>query len=638
MRFFPEGAPADPGAPAAVASGGFATIHRPYKERAADDTIALVRRALADLGLLPVEAFHANPYPGLYSCSLDLPAELGGFHSNGKGRTEAYSLASAYAEFAERLQNGLYATFSRTLTSGFRERHGFYYAPDERYLSAADLATLPSEALADFVRYQGAGRNEFLDRYHERVLANGAPGVVAVPFYDTRAGEVVAFPFNLLLLTVGSNGMAAGNTQAEAVYQALCELLERWGAAEVFYGRLTPPTVPRSYLAGLEAEAAVIAAIEASGRYRVTVKDFSAGRRIPALGVIVENVADHTYRLNVGSDTCFQVNLSRCLTEVYQGVSNDAAFDEAALPILTQEQEFFRDDSDESLHGRYSEFGQYTKDNRGQFPLALFGETPSYAFDASVWEQRDSHVEEVRRLVGFFHDCGHDVYLRDVTFLGLPSVFAYVPEVSALGRKNVPPPAMGEDPLMLALDRVEEELLHLGSATPDALAAVATVLDQVAPPVGFLDVAGIKVREQSPWSRVSVAFVRALLWWRLGDAVRAHDAYRTFLGLRADGGHPYERLVARYLERRAEGQDAGAAASGLADSVEEEPWAALVVADLADPADALAHVALPNCPDCGACALRTECATLGKLTAMDRLMPAMAASPADQRELAWARP
>ena len=193
--------------------------------------MALLKGTLANLNLAPDEVFHANPYPGLYSCSLDLSADLGGFHSNGKGRTEEFSLASAYAEFAERLQNGLFATFSRTLVARFRDRYGFYYSPDERYLTASELADLPTAAVADFVRFQGAGRAEFMTRYHARVLENGAPGVVAVPFYDTAENRVVALPLNLLLLTVGSNGMAAGDTQPEAVYQALCELLERWGAA-----------------------------------------------------------------------------------------------------------------------------------------------------------------------------------------------------------------------------------------------------------------------------------------------------------------------------------------------------------------------------------------------------------------------
>jgi YcaO-like protein with predicted kinase domain len=616
----------------------FASIHRPYKECAAEDTIAVLKKTLTDLNLAPDEVFHANPYPGLYSCSLDLPAELGGFHSNGKGRNEEFSLASAYAEFAERLQNGLYATFSRTMVAGFRERHGFYYAPDERYLSAAEFADLPPAAVADFVRYQGAGRDAFMARYHARVLENGAPGVVAVPFYDTAHNRVVALPLNLLLLTVGSNGMAAGNTRPEAVYQALSELLERWGAAEVFFERLTPPTVPPDYLAQFEAEAAIIAAVEASGRYRVTVKDFSAGRRIPALGVIVENTRDHLYRLNVGSDTCFQVNLSRCLTEVYQGVPDADRFDATALPMLTEEPPCFQDDADTALFMRYAEFGQFTKDNRGQFPLALFGDDPDYVFDPSVWEQRDSHVAEVRRLVGFFHDQGHDVYLRDVTFLGFPSVFAYVPEVSALGRKNVPPPVMAEDPLMLALDRVEEHLLKIGSCSAEGLRAVADVLSQITSQVPFLDVAGVKVRNESAWAQLNVGFLLTLLWWRLGEVERARDAFAAFRMTRPDDENPYYDLAARYLDRRVEGLDAEAAAEGLAASPDEDEWARIVAEDLRDPADAFRHIPLPDCPDCASCALRPDCATTGKLAAMDRLMPAMAASVTDQAALSWSRP
>lgn len=613
----------------------FETIQRPYKERSAAETIALVKQALAATGLLPEETFQANPYPGLFSVSLELPAAKGGFRANGKGRTIDFCLASAYAEFIERIQNGLFATFPRTIVSQFKQRYGYYYAPDERYLGAAAFSALPAEVANDIVRYNGAGRGEFFASYHERVRTNGAPGVVAVPFWDSTNRRVTDLPLNLLLLTVGSNGMAAGNTQSEAVFQALCELLERWGAAEVFYGQLTPPTVPAEYLAQFETEAAIIRAIEASGKYRVTIKDFSAGRHIPSLGIMVEYPEAKKYRLNVGCDTCFQVALSRCLTEIYQGIADDAMFDESALPIPTEEAPWFTSSDERAMYQRYSEFSQFTKDNRGQYPLSLFAETPSYPFDPTVWTQRGSYVKEVQRLIAFFHSQGYNVYLRDVSFLGFPSVFCYVPEVSALGRKNVPPPVLSQTPIMIELDRIESRALKLRDCSDAELEDIAAVFQKLGGLIALVDVFGIKLKPESAWAQLNVAFLLSQLWYKLGRFDKARDVFKTFLKTRDGDNNPYYELVERYLDDRANGRSADEAAGALLEPPGQAAFARAVAEDLADPADALRFNCLPNCPDCSDCQLHADCVTAGKLSMIDALHPAMASRRIEQRDLAW---
>jgi YcaO-like protein with predicted kinase domain len=613
----------------------FETMHRPYKERSAQQTITLLRTLLAQIGLLPEESFYGNPYPELFSVSLSLPEEKGGFRANGKGRTSEFSLASAYAEFVERMQNGLFAIFPRTIVSEFKQNYGFYYMPDECYLTHDEFSSLPEEITNDIVRYNGAGRREFMMSYHARVKTNGAPGVVAVPFFDTKNRKVISLPLNLLLLTIGSNGMAAGNTRAEAIYQGLSEILERWGAAEVFFGQLTPPTIPIEYLAQYEQEVEIIKAIEACGRYRVTIKDFSAGQGIPSLGLIVEYPEKNTYRLNVGCDTCFQVALSRCLTEIYQGIANESMFAETALLKPKEEASYFTQNDENSMYARYIEFAQFTKDNRGQYPLSLFAEAPSYEFDPKVWTQGDSHVEEVRRLITFFHSKGRNVYLRDVSFMGFPSVFCYVPEVSAMGRKNVPPPVINDTPIMLDLDKIEPKALKLKSCSDEELKKIAEVLEKLGGQASFVDVFGISLKQESPWTQYNIAFMLSQTWYKLGHFDWARDNFKKFLKTREDDKNTYYELVDRYLGWRAEGFSAEEAGSKLADDTKQEELARIVAEDLADPALIFQYTRLPNCPDCSACELQQDCVTTGKLTMMGNVQKALTTQLIDQAELAW---
>lgn len=613
----------------------FETVRRPYKQRSAQKTIALLKALLTRFDLLPEECFYGNPYSELFSVGIELPAEKGGFRANGKGRTAEYSLASAYAEFIERMQNGLFAIFPRTIVSKFKQKYGFYFMPDECYLTYDEFSTLPADVMNDIVRYNGAGRSEFIASYHARVKSNGSSGVVAVPFFDTMNRRIIALPFNLLLLTIGSNGMAAGNTRAEAIYQGLCEILERWSAAEVFYGQLTPPTVPTDYLTQFKQEFEIIRAIETGGKYKVTIKDFSAGHSIPSLGILVECRELQKYRLNVGCDTCFQVALSRCLTEIYQGVSDEAKFDKAALPIPVEEPSCFRNSDENSMYQRFIVFAEFTKDNGGQFPLSLFADKPSYQFDPEVWTQRNSYAEEVRRLISFFHSQGRNVYLRDVSFMGFPSVFCYVPEVSALGRKNVPPPVMDDAPIMIELDKIEPKALKLKTCSDAELKEIVEVLEKLSGPLAFTDIFGIKLKQQSPWTQYNIAFMLSQAYYKLGQLDRARNSFKKFLETREDDKNPYFELVERYLDLRAGGMPAKEAGDKLKDHTAQEELARIVADDFADPASIFRHTMLPNCPDCPECELRSDCVTAGKLSMMETVQMAMTEHLIEQAELSW---
>jgi hypothetical protein len=99
--------------------------------------------------------------------------------------------------------------------------------------------------------------------------------------------------------------------------------------------------------------------------------------------------------------------------------------------------------------------------------------------------------------------------------------------------------------------------------------------------------------------------------------------------------NPYYELVARYLERRANGLSDLETAQGLTDDPAQMALARLVVEDLTNPSDIFRFVKLPNCPNCGACELRADCVTTGRLSAMEKLFSAMASVRINQMELSW---
>lgn len=78
---------------------------RHYKERLPEETVTILKKILSDLGIAVVEEWKHEPVIDTYSLRLTIEGtEIG---TNGKGITREYARASAYAEFFERLQNGL---------------------------------------------------------------------------------------------------------------------------------------------------------------------------------------------------------------------------------------------------------------------------------------------------------------------------------------------------------------------------------------------------------------------------------------------------------------------------------------------------------------------------------------------------
>ena len=614
----------------------FNSIDRPYKERTANSTINKIRRILKGIDLVPEESFHANPFPQIYSVSIELPPEKGGFRTNGKGRTIDFCLASAYAEYMERTQNLLFATFSRTLMQQLKKKFSFFYCPDEIYLNLIEFNSLPDNILADFIRHSGQARSEYISAYFKRIEDNGMPGVVALPFFDTMNSTIIYLPINLLLISVGSNGMAAGNTMFEAIFQAICELLERWSAALIFYNRMTPPTVPDSYLNQFTQEFEIIRSIEADGKYQVIVKDFSAGLRIPSVGIIIKNRIDNSYRLNVGCETSFQVALSRCLTEIFQGMQDTEQFDQALLPIPQKDAEYFVSNDQDAQNARYIVFTQFTKDGSGQFPVSLFDDKCDYPFQPGIYTPRQSFAEEVRYLVSFLHQCGYNVYIRDVSFLGFPSVFVYVPEISAQGRKTSAIANPTQNFQIVDLDAIESLIFKFGECSNDDLMQIANVLETFEPASPVASLFNVDLLPDSTWNQLSVFFLVSQIWYQLRMYTKSKRNFQRFLKTRMDQ-NAYYKIMERFLDMKVSADSTEFEISQLLIHQEEDnldkAFAHQVIEDMVEPYNTIKFTKLPQCPDCDGCSLHDDCLTTNKLVMANKIYAQMVANKIDQSQL-----
>jgi ribosomal protein S12 methylthiotransferase accessory factor len=564
-----------------------------HKDRPPQETIRTIRALLAEVGLFPLEDKWFSPAEGCHSVAIGdarLPMK-----TNGKGVTRDYALASAYAEFAERVQNGRLWLGSYGLMS---PQEPFY--SDEVWIDSSrlrsDLADHPSFAKAcGFENERGQ--------------------MLCVPYYNLRDDRVEHIPVALLNLCCLANGTCAGNTPEEALVQGLGEIAERFSAHEQLIGGQELPTIPRSSVHSPALEK-LMADLERLG-YRIVLKDATLGGALPVLATIITDRGQTRYAVRHGSSPVFETALERCLTETFQGV------DDRLDPFL-QTMDFSWDTMPVGDPQRAAAYYLQRRVGRAKFPERLFlsGGLPKH--EGAFLERFEGNPHALRFMLDRFRKLDAKVYVRDVSFLGFPSFRVYVPNMT---EALLPPPAMqelltafewmpGETPGyarrclaaparcasedLLRLAKQMETLLRFGPFAHEMLLSgvlgplfdrflhlgpgsdVATHLASFENLMTFLFLRGGDLAKAARWARMGLT---------RGTSTPSSDrtCLAAGLGLKTDGVSDTEvscRLT-------------GFFESEIVDRV---------MTVLRDPAHAFAHLRLPDCGNCSSCPASTDCA------------------------------
>ena len=308
-----------------------------------------------------------------------------------------------------------------------------YFFPDEKILTEEEFLKLPDYLLTDIWGSKQDDIEIEVHNYFEQLKNKGLSGCVAIPFRNIINNDLVYIPYNIFYMLVGSNGMAAGNTIDEAVYQGTCEIYERYAAALVYYNQLTPPLIPDEVIKEkAPIEYNIIEKLRIQG-FQVVVKDFSIKGLLPSIGVLL--MKNGKYRLNIGADTCLNIALSRCLTEVFQGASSDEEVNSIMNPIPKDEFSYFYNNTPDDIAQRTNEFVNFVKNGTGKFPISLFKDKESYPFSLDAFCSKSSYKEEVESFIKKSIANNNNFLIRNSSFLDFPAVHVYIPGISSIGRK-----------------------------------------------------------------------------------------------------------------------------------------------------------------------------------------------------------
>lgn len=194
-----------------------------------ETTIGRIKGILYNIGL-EENWVTKNNYKDLWFSNRLEIAGLPGIGANGKGISEAYAQASAYAELIERLQSGMLLgdLFPRKQQiRNFNQnmddfRKGMYNMYEESF-------SLSKEELRSVVPF-------YFGLLKTDVYYNA---------YTNRTDEL---PERIIRIVSGTNGLAAGNTYYEAFCQGCCEAFERYVIRKIYFDDQKIPNFPHEWV------------------------------------------------------------------------------------------------------------------------------------------------------------------------------------------------------------------------------------------------------------------------------------------------------------------------------------------------------------------------------------------------------
>ncbi len=288
------------------------------KDLALEQSINNFQQQLTKLGFNIEQASWLNPVANVWSVHIrdrDCPQCF----TNGKGASKEAALASALGEFFERLACNYF--FADYYLGQQLAHSSFVHYPQERWFELTEDDELPQglldeHLLAFYQQEEPLYASQLLDLQS----GNEVRGICALPFIrqsDLRSSYI---PVNLIGNLYVSNGMAAGNNQAEAQCQALAEICERYVKQLVFTQAIALPQIPEQVLQQHPASLQALQELAQAG-YPCLVLDASLGGKFPVLCVVLFNQNNGTSFASFGSHPNFAIALERTVTELLQGRS-----------------------------------------------------------------------------------------------------------------------------------------------------------------------------------------------------------------------------------------------------------------------------------------------------------------------------
>lgn len=394
-----------------------------YKDESPDKTVARLKEILKKHGIRVEENWKRKSSVGTYSLRLCIKGTNIG--QNGKGMTKDFALASAYAEFFERYQNGV-MVFRQEKPS---EEFPFVYASDEICMTAKQLANennqfierLYKSNISEKERSKVNQENFLKELFNENeLLVDRKEKYISLPYYSVNKKDVVHLPHVLSCHLCGTNGMCAGNTPEEAIIEGISEVLERYVSMQLIYQRPTLPEVPKKYLEKYPKVYQMLEKLENNDKYIYKLLDCSLGGKYPVAGLAIIQKNTGKFGFKLGAHPDYGIAMERCFTEASQGMDIYEYAKGCLFDFKNHEIEL-----DENVK-------EFVDTTIAVLPYQLFGQKYTYPFTEMADVSKMNNKEILQYLVKSIQKQGYDILVRNVSVFGFPSYRIIIPGMNEI--------------------------------------------------------------------------------------------------------------------------------------------------------------------------------------------------------------
>ena len=402
--------------------------NRRYKEVAPEETVKKLKGLLEKLGIEVEEKWSNESSVGTYSLRIHIKGTDMG--QNGKGMTREFAMASGYAEFFERLQNGMFRFRMEKPT----EELPFVTAPDEKHLSVEDVlgikdnnGEIRNSFFENILKQNGkeSATKEEKVEYIKEILNEKSDLVEKeeynyLPYYSVKNKDLEYIPDRLFSYLFDTNGMCAGNSREEALIEGISEILERYAGMKIFKEKVTLPEIPMSYIEKFPKVKKMVEKLKQNEEYYFKMVDCSFEGKYPVAGLYIIEKNTGRFGFKMGAHPDYGIAMERCFTEAAQGRD---IYEYAETCLF----DFY--EGEDSKNRNLTEF---IFADLSAVPYQVIGEKADYEFVEMPDVANLDNKTILKNLVQSILDEGRDILVRDVNVLGFPALSIAIPGMSEI--------------------------------------------------------------------------------------------------------------------------------------------------------------------------------------------------------------
>lgn len=386
-----------------------------YKECPPHETIERLKNTLKKMEIETEEILFNESKIGTNSIRVVFKGtDLG---TNGKGINKEYCLASAYAELFERYENDYINPFPDLR---IKQNYNFTKKPCEKYMTINELIKQKDPFLNFYFR-----KRKIKDDNNKEIAftsinpADRCDGkYLTFPFYDVRNERVTYLPYALVSGHYGSNGMASGNTPAEALVQGLSEIIERMVQTKIMIESPDLPDVPDEYIKKYPYVYNMYKKAQEIDGFNIYMKDCSFGGKYPVAGLMIIQRDTGKYGLKLGCHPNFGVAMERTLTEATQGTDIERYTERSTI-----------DFSNQTVKTRFNIMNSFAT-GLAQYPFQVIKRDYGKNFIPVKNVNGKSNEELLANWLHELLDDGYDILISDNSWLGFPAYHIIIPGLS----------------------------------------------------------------------------------------------------------------------------------------------------------------------------------------------------------------